>query len=987
MYSDDEFGGLLDREAVLAGRPAKRANTVLFLIESRTAQLVARSRQAMEPFLTQEGAEERELAFVEAFALGSEPPLRPTIQDLERYAPQWAPLVPENPRVRAALAHRLGEKYELTRAAVPRILAALGLDDTGVRQAHERLYHRPLESIFAARAAPATRLRWAWAALAGWLENLPPFWTAYAMTLTETVGVTILALPIAVAGIGPLAGVAIMVVLGVINMLTIAYTSEAVARSGTIRYGSGFIGRVVDDYMGRVGSLFLTVGIFAYCCLLLPAFYIGFATTLRSATGAPAAVWVALLFLAGLYLLRRESLSATVASALVVGAINVVLLVILSLVAFAYLRPANLFHMDVPLLGGRPLDPAILGLVFGVILTAYFGHLSVSNCAQVVLQRDPSARSLIRGTAAAQATAIFLYCLFVLAANGALAPQTLSGEVGTVLEPLAGEIGPVVYLLGSVFVVLGMGMGSIHYSLALFNLVRERLPLPARLVVVLPRRQGLLLFRKRGRGGLRLGLVYLGLNGDRARFRLDTELDGNLRRVETTAARRWEVLGQDGDPALLEKLPELRDVGGHLVLEVMDADQHRVCLQVTSSMRPTYEGARDTAGLSVADIFTLSDSHAALIGWITRQGSVSLAEAAEYSGRDEGEARALLEELAGQGFIAEVELDREPRYEARLATRRGRRGFEQIWQALGEEDSPSDAETSRSSRTSGISRLFRRVSTSKYGNFALAASPVAGAFLLAEWLLLSGSGSFAGLLGLLGVIVVPLLGGIFPVLLLVAGRRKGDRVPGVVYRFLGNPVLLGGIYAVFIASIFFHGLVIWEEPLQRAIALLTGTVFVGITLAVILRGAFARRLIVELREDQGERAAFSVTAAGHPLPADVRLTYPESEHRYEAAAGEVPAFSSLRRAIFRPEWNVGATAQLKVWAHKVTPEGDSEGIAALLHVRQADETRQFDLELSKGQVVLPMTPGACEVDITLAEASDTQLGDSSWPGSARPAPP
>jgi hypothetical protein len=114
MSSDDPFGGLLDRETVLAGIPARRANTLLYLIESRTAHLVARSREAMELFLSEESAQRHKLAFLEAFALGSEPPLRPTIRDLERYSPQWAPLVPENSRVQAAVAHRLGEKYRFT---------------------------------------------------------------------------------------------------------------------------------------------------------------------------------------------------------------------------------------------------------------------------------------------------------------------------------------------------------------------------------------------------------------------------------------------------------------------------------------------------------------------------------------------------------------------------------------------------------------------------------------------------------------------------------------------------------------------------------------------------------------------------------------------------------------------------------------------------------------------------------------------------------
>jgi hypothetical protein len=253
----------------------------------------------------------------------------------------------------------------------------------------------------------------------------------------------------------------------------------------------------------------------------------------------------------------------------------------------------------------------------------------------------------------------------------------------------------------------------------------------------------------------------------------------------------------------------------------------------------------------------------------------------------------------------------------------------------------------------------------------LGASPVAVAFLLAEWLLLTGSGSFTGLLSLIGVLIVPLLSGIFPVLLLVASRRKGERVPEAVYRFLGNPLLLAVIYVLYLASIFLHGLVIWSDPLQRAIALLVGVMVVGMTLA--MRGVLARRLVVELRQDEDGRALYSVTADGRPTATDVQLRYPEGEQRHKAAAGEIPAFSSLRQATFRPE--ASAATQLKVWAHKVTSEGDSEGIAGSLRVRQGDKTNEFDLKLSKGQVILPVAPGTCQVDITLAEASDARLGD------------
>lgn len=397
---------LFSRDEVLAGLPARRARTLLFLIESRTGRLVAKSRQAMERFLTDQAAQERDLAFLEAFALGEDPPLRPSIQDLEHHAAHWADLVPLNPRLRAAVAHFLGEKYDFAYASVPAIRQALSLDDEAVQRAYQRLYREPLETIYTPRPPFADRLRWRWKALAGWLESLPPFWTAFALTLTETVGASILALPIALASVGPLAGVVLLIVLGLVNVLTIAYMAEALTRSARMRYGGAFVGRMVEDYLGRAGSLILSLALLAICLLALLAFYSGLSTTLADATPVPAEIWVAALFLIGLYFVRRESLDATIASALVVGAINIGLIFILSLLALTHLRVENMLFVNADL-----FDPSILQLVFGVVLAAYFGHLSVSNCAKVVMRRDPTGRSLIWGVVAAQATAMVLYVI------------------------------------------------------------------------------------------------------------------------------------------------------------------------------------------------------------------------------------------------------------------------------------------------------------------------------------------------------------------------------------------------------------------------------------------------------------------------------------------------------------------------------------------------------------------------------------------------
>src|SRR5207248_6304420 len=119
------------------------------------------------------------------------------------------------------------------------------------------------------------------------------------------------------------------------------------------------------------------------------------------------------------------------------GAINLRLIMLLSGLALAHLGLDRLRYVHVPFLDGRPFEPALLRLIFGVIFAAYFGHFSVSSCARTVLQRDPGGRSLVLGCMAAQASAMILYVLWTVAVNGSIAPQVLTGFSGTALTPLA----------------------------------------------------------------------------------------------------------------------------------------------------------------------------------------------------------------------------------------------------------------------------------------------------------------------------------------------------------------------------------------------------------------------------------------------------------------------------------------------------------------------------------------------------------------------
>src|SRR5262249_8803252 len=106
-------------------------------------------------------------------------PLSSTVRQIEGHARDWADLVPENPQLRAAVAHLLGRKYRFTYAALPQLRAALGLDGDDVREAYHSLFGVPLDEIYAPQMTPSERLRWVWTAFGQRVDALPPFWFTF----------------------------------------------------------------------------------------------------------------------------------------------------------------------------------------------------------------------------------------------------------------------------------------------------------------------------------------------------------------------------------------------------------------------------------------------------------------------------------------------------------------------------------------------------------------------------------------------------------------------------------------------------------------------------------------------------------------------------------------------------------------------------------------------------------------------------------------
>ena len=683
---------LLSREDVLGGLPARRAGTALHAIRSRTASLVAKSRRAIAGYVGEHTAAAREQEFLAALATGRDLPNKPTIQQLERYAGEWASLVPADAGLRAAIAKLLGDEDAFTADRVPRLRAALGLDDPAVREAFERAQGRPLEGIYASSLPLRERLRWRTARAAERLERLPPFWTAFALTLTECVGAGILAIPVAMAGIGPLGAVIVLVVFGAVNIVTVAALVEAITRTGSMRYGTAYFDRLVSDHLGRLGAGMMAMALFTLNAAVLLVTLIGFGAVLESTTGLPVWVWASLLFAGNLWLLRRERMDATIASALVIGAINIVLIVVLSALALTHLRGANFEQVNVPLLDGRPVDTEVLVLIFGVVLLAFFGHTSAANSAKTVLERDPTGRALLWGNVAALGAATVLYSLTALAFTGALDRGALEGSGGTAIEPLADRVGVSVDVIGSVFAVLAVGMGSVYACLGLYNQVVEWRP-------------------------------------------------------QRDANRRF------------------------------------------------------------------------LLG---------------------------------------------------------------------------------------------------------AAVPVA-LFALMLWLLATDRDSFSKPLGYVGTLTAPLLGGVFPMLLIVASRRRGELVPGTAPGFIGHPATAVVIGALFLAGVVLHGTLIWDQPPAQVAALAVAGGMAASLVVAWRHGAFRPRAVIELRrEPERDLGHLGVTVAGAATAAKVELD------GSAARPGQFEHFSQLGRAsVVLPD---DAPEEVTVWAHRVSPDGQSTEVPTTVEV-------------------------------------------------------
>jgi len=839
----------LTREEVLGGLPARRARTLLFMIEQQAGRFAADREVGTMALLGERAAENRELDWVEAFALGREPPARPSIRQIEASAGLWSSLVPESPRVRAAVAILLGERHPLVRGRVPGIRAALGLDSEPVARAFADQAGRPIASLWQ-RPGPIERARWVAAAPGRWLERASAFWAATALTFLLSMGQTVVIIPLAVATVGPVAGAASIAVIGLLALSATAAIAEAATRNGEIRYRGAFFGRLVTSVLGAgAGAVPVLLGIVGVVLPTLSAF-VGLALLLELAVPLPAPAWAVLLGALAIAIPLRGRRTASFGGLMAFGLVSVALLAALSALALG--EAALEGELAAPSLG-PPGDIGLdlaLGVIIGVLIGSYADPVYTVQIGRIVLPRDPDGDGYVRGSIAGMAAFVLLTVAFSAAVLVSVPASELAAEDGSALNTLSGRFGAAVAALG---VLVGIGLFGIRLygnAIALFDFVGERLPgRPARRLVLRAGTGRVLLTRPDARDEP-LALAYRGLDGDRpvlAVTRTEPGLPPSATEYHLPPSGRREAISANGE---------------ELGLMALDADPKVLHLAVDTTMAISYDAEPDR-GPGVAESLLADDEHAALAAWLIREGEATAATTAERFGWSTAEARRRLGETASAGRAEALGDDR---FGPRMGARRRRRLDPELWTRLGAPDAEREAAVPKQEGE------FARLLGSDLSRVILGCAPIAVVAALSAVLLAAGTASVSGPIRIQGIIALATISCVLPPLLLLASRRRSDAAGARGGRLLAGPELMAITGFTGFAVLVLHATLLWSDPIEQALAAIAALFAIAVAVLAIRHGAFRQATLLELRQD-GEREPVRIRCeeSGHPAEAQIQL--------------------------------------------------------------------------------------------------------------------
>ena len=377
-----------------AGGPAgaARAQTLLFLIEQHSALHASEREVGTMALLGERSAAARELAWIEAFALGRDASRTASIREIEAAAGagrRWS-RSRRGPRGNPSPARR----------APPPPVQARPWHPGRPRRDDERS-RRPSSARRASRwrasgrpdrdAGPAALGALGARALA---RASPPFQAAAALTFLLSMGQTVVVIPIAVATVGPLVAAASIAVIGLLALAATArWRGRRPKRRGPLpRRLLRPPGHQRPRPQRRGGSI--APGHRSVALPTLAAF-VGLALLLNLAVALPAELWVLLLGALAVAVPLGKRRTASFGGLMALG-----------LISTSCWRAQHLALVDAALgraerpRAGPPKDIGLdlaLGVIIGVLLGSYADPVYTVQIGRIVLPRDPGGTEYVRG--------------------------------------------------------------------------------------------------------------------------------------------------------------------------------------------------------------------------------------------------------------------------------------------------------------------------------------------------------------------------------------------------------------------------------------------------------------------------------------------------------------------------------------------------------------------------------------------------------------
>ena len=142
-------------------------------------------------------------------------------------------------------------------------------------------------------------------------------------------------------------------------------------------------------------------------------------------------------------------------------------------------------------------------------------------------------------------------------------------------------------------------------------------------------------------------------------------------------------------------------------------------------------------------------------------------------------------------------------------------------------------------------------------------------FLLAELLIITQSASFAGSIGIVGALTGPLMGGVFPMLMMESSRRRGDYEPALFWRWMGHRSSPCFVFLAFMAT---EVIYVWlwpTRPSSGSSRRPSSSSSLVITVVMLRSGAMRPRAVIEVRRDEESgRDPIQVVTRGRTVRAE-----------------------------------------------------------------------------------------------------------------------